>query len=364
MPAGCAIPGYTFECVPSTNQGCDTASDEACDYDYTTDSFVCYPAQDPWLNDATLGQACDLDYGPTCKPTLFCSTDDASSTSGVCVKYCCSDSDCSGTKKCLGFDTGNGTLGGCYASGTGGTGGSGGAGGAGGSGGSGGSAGTGGAGGTGGSSGTGGTAGAGGAIDDAGVDASGGSTGQGGASGSDGGMPPLYFSEYIEGSSTNKAIEIYNPGPAAYDLSNCVIRLHHNGTTVPDDGGSASYVVSFAAGTMLAAGDVRVVCHTTAAAEILAVCDDPTTKLDFNGDDAVELECEGITLDVFGQIGFDPGSEWGVDGGTGTTADQTLVRKCSVTQGDPNGTDSFDPDTEWDPYPVDTFTYLGSRNCP
>jgi hypothetical protein len=44
---------------------------------------------------------------------------------------------------------------------------------------------------------------------------------------------------------------------------------------------------------------------------------------------------------VIGQIGFDPGSEWG--SGLTSTADNTLRRKPSIEAGDPNGTDAFDP---------------------
>ena len=33
----------------------------------------------------------------------------------------------------------------------------------------------------------------------------------------------LFFSEYVEGSSFNKAIEVYNPGPGAVDLSSYTV---------------------------------------------------------------------------------------------------------------------------------------------
>ena len=44
-------------------------------------------------------------------------------------------------------------------------------------------------------------------------------------------------------------------------------------------------------------------------------------------------------LDVIGQVGFDPVTEWG--SGLGSTADNTLRRKATVTQGDTNPSDSF-----------------------
>lgn len=45
--------------------------------------------------------------------------------------------------------------------------------------------------------------------------------------------PEPFFSEYIEGSSNNKAIEIYNPGNVVIDLSNYELRLFANGAITP-----------------------------------------------------------------------------------------------------------------------------------
>ena len=39
----------------------------------------------------------------------------------------------------------------------------------------------------------------------------------------------LFFSEYIEGSSSNKAVEIYNPTGATVDLSIYAVKLAANG---------------------------------------------------------------------------------------------------------------------------------------
>jgi hypothetical protein len=165
--------------------------------------------------------------------------------------------------------------------------------------------------------------------------------------------PTLFFSEYIEGSSNNKAVEIYNPTGVDVDLSNCAVRLYFGvptpGTTIPLSG-------------TLAAKDVYVVCDNDSTASILSVCDLPSPASFFNGDDAVELICNGATLDVIGQIGSDPGTEWGT--GLTSTADNTLVRSCMVVAGDTNGADAFVPATEWTGYAVDTFTYLGSHTCP
>ena len=167
----------------------------------------------------------------------------------------------------------------------------------------------------------------------------------------------LLFSEYLEGSGTsNKAVEIKNKYATSFDLAanSCSVNLYQNGSA------TVSQTVSLA-GT-IAAGDVFVLCRSDAGAAILAVCDQQhNATMNFNGDDAVELICNGTTLDVIGQIGFDPGTQWG-SGGT-TTLDHTLQRKCSVTTGDTNGADAFDPATEWGGFAIDTITDLGLPGC-
>ena len=48
---------------------------------------------------------------------------------------------------------------------------------------------------------------------------------------------------------------------------------------------------------------------------------------------------------IIGQIGFDPGAQWG--SGLTSTQNNTLVRNPNITNGDANGTDAFDPAMEW-----------------
>ena len=74
----------------------------------------------------------------------------------------------------------------------------------------------------------------------------------------------LFFSEYIEGTSYNKAIEIYNGTGVPVDLSLYKIQLYSNGGTTPSE--------RTLSGT-LAHGDVYVIAHGSANAAILAVAD-------------------------------------------------------------------------------------------
>ncbi len=62
-------------------------------------------------------------------------------------------------------------------------------------------------------------------------------------------------------------------------------------------------------------------------------------------------------VDVFGQIGFDPGTEGGA--GLQSTMDNTLRRKPAVCDGDIDGSNVFDPTIEWDGFAVDTFAGVG-----
>ena len=93
----------------------------------------------------------------------------------------------------------------------------------------------------------------------------------------------LFFSEYIEGSSNNKALEIYNATGAAVDLAagGYNVQMYFNG------GISAGLTISLT-GTV-ASGDVFVLAHSSANATILAQADQTNGAGWFNGDDAVML---------------------------------------------------------------------------
>ncbi|MCB1055776.1 MAG: lamin tail domain-containing protein [Acidobacteria bacterium] len=163
----------------------------------------------------------------------------------------------------------------------------------------------------------------------------------------------LFFSEYVEGSSLNKAVEIYNGTAATVDLAagNYSVFFSFNGgtatTTIPLTG-------------TVAAGDVYVLADDGADPAILAAADQVDTTSFFNGDDAVLLLKNGAIIDAIGQEGFDPGSQWGT--GDTSTQDNTIRRKPEVCAGDTDASNPFDPTVEWDGFANNTFDGLGSHS--
>jgi uncharacterized protein len=164
----------------------------------------------------------------------------------------------------------------------------------------------------------------------------------------------LFFSEYIEGSSNNKALEIYNGTGSAINLGTAGynVQMFFNGST------TAGLTIGLT-GTV-ANEDVFVLAQSSAAAAILAQAHQTNGAGWFNGDDAVVLRKGTAIVDVIGQIGTDPGTEWGT--GDTSTADNTLRRKATVGAGDTNGSDAFDPSIGWDGFATDTFDGLGSHS--
>ena len=161
----------------------------------------------------------------------------------------------------------------------------------------------------------------------------------------------LFFSEYGEGSSNHKYIEIYNPTSNAISL---------NGYTVYLSGNGGSYTNTFTSNASIASGDVYIVCTNQADPSIQSTADTILSYpsiVHFNGDDALILFDGTDTIDVLGTPGIDPGSSWTV--GTGSTQNHTLVRKSTVTEG---STDWTVGSTEWDVYAQNTWTYIGSHS--
>ncbi|MUK89431.1 endonuclease [Ornithinibacillus sp. L9] len=149
----------------------------------------------------------------------------------------------------------------------------------------------------------------------------------------------LFISEYIEGSSFNKAIEIFNGTGETVDLSDYQVELYSNGAESPSQ--------TLTLDGVLEHGDVFVMAHSSADPAILEVADLTNGSIiNFNGDDAFTLVKNDNLIDVIGVIGER----------TNFAADVTLVRNASIAA--PSTTYN---ETEWTDYPSNTFAYLGSH---
>lgn len=164
------------------------------------------------------------------------------------------------------------------------------------------------------------------------------------------GPAALIFSEYVEGTGSLKALEIY--AVAASSLEGCELQTYSNGKSEPS---------RLALHGVLGQGEAYVLCTLALAAAQPNACDRSInlTVPFFNGDDALALSCDGKILDVIGEIGVDPGDSWGA----GATLDHTLRRRCEVTVGRSTGNAPFEIDAEWLTLGADTFSDLGVRNC-
>lgn len=195
----------------------------------------------------------------------------------------------------------------------------------------------------------------------------------------------VFISEFVDGWSNNRALEIYNPTDNPIDLSAYSIKRYSNGST----SASADYTLTLS-GTVQPK-DVYVYVKDSTAGDY--VWDSLYVKADaylgpdyninrtffWNGNDAVVLFKGSTPIDAIGTPGEDPevlnnasGSSdpkfgWPIGASIAWTKDHTLVRKSTVTSGSlatlPPTSTSFVPATEWDSLPANTFDNLGTHAC-
>lgn len=199
----------------------------------------------------------------------------------------------------------------------------------------------------------------------------------------------LFFSEYVEGSHNNKALELYNPSSDSIALNMYRVVRFSNGSidqktqetiNLPDSkiGPNGTFVIVLDIRQPGTGADTPVFAGLQAKADafLCPSCNpstSPSRALCFNGDDAIGLQKNvsgtWTTIDIFGKIGERPTNSW-TDAfphnnniGAYWTRDQTLVRKNTVKQGVTKNPDFFDPTAEWDSLPRNTFDSLGGHRC-
>lgn len=158
------------------------------------------------------------------------------------------------------------------------------------------------------------------------------------------GNADLFISEYVEGSSNNKYIEIYNPTNETIDLSSYSLDLNTNGgeSWSKDGGGFSSY--SELSGTI---GAKSTIVYKHAEAAIFEGEATTCGAANFNGNDPVGLFKNGTLIDIVGKF---------ANGSADFAKDVTLRRKSNVTS--PSST--YDA-SQWETLSKDDVSGLGSH---
>jgi hypothetical protein len=207
----------------------------------------------------------------------------------------------------------------------------------------------------------------------------------------------LFISEYVEGWSNNKALEIYNPTNNPINLSGYFVSRYSNGATTATVANSIQLSGTVPAKGVYVAvlqkldpngtGQEAPVWDSLQARADGFYCPDYNASNAFywNGNDAVlfakgtlpatattVINAANVTgfaiIDVFGKIGENPANETGTASGndgawssqfpysTGLgvliTKDHSMIRKASVLKGQVSNPSFFDPLLEWDSIPA------------
>lgn len=158
------------------------------------------------------------------------------------------------------------------------------------------------------------------------------------------GNADLFISEYVEGSSYNKYIEIYNPTNETIDLSAYAIDLNTDGGASWSKDGTGHSNYSELSGTIAAKSTIV---YKNSNAEIYSGQATVCSAINFNGNDPVGLFKNGVLIDIIGTF----------NGGSADFAkDVTLRRKSNVTA--PSST--YDA-SQWETLSKDDVSGLGSH---
>lgn len=204
----------------------------------------------------------------------------------------------------------------------------------------------------------------------------------------------LFISEYVEGWSNNKALEIYNPTANPINLSGYFVARYSNGSTTATVANSVQlsgtiqpydvYVAVLEKLDPNGTGQEAPVWDSLQGRADGFYCPVYNTSNAFywNGNDAVMLAKGTLTsngtdnvttasgfaiVDIFGKIGENPANESGIssnnDGawssgfpystgiGVQLTKDHSLLRKLNIKKGVKTQVSFFDPLLEWDSIP-------------
>jgi len=196
------------------------------------------------------------------------------------------------------------------------------------------------------------------------------------------GCDNLIISEYLEGWSNNKALEVYNASPNPIDMNGYGLVRFANGSQTPSNSVALegtlmpyeTYVVVLDKRDSTGTGFEAPVwdeLQMQADSFVNPLYNDGMETMYFNGNDAIGLINADATViyDFFGKLADLANPDgWGpYTDSQGETvymsANHTLVRKASVTTGIMTNPGTFDLQAEWDTLPANTFDNLGFHLC-
>ncbi|OIP84701.1 MAG: hypothetical protein AUK44_01750 [Porphyromonadaceae bacterium CG2_30_38_12] len=152
----------------------------------------------------------------------------------------------------------------------------------------------------------------------------------------------VLISAYVEGSSWNKAVELYNGTGKTIDLSKYALRKQSNG-----DGAFGTLLPL--SGLLLDKHTFTVVHKSANAAVLLAKANLLTdTLLQINGNDAIALTRGGLIIDMVGEANAGADKVWGLD--------VSLQRKSTIT----HPFSVFNPN-DWNSLPGDSVAFIGNH---
>jgi len=169
----------------------------------------------------------------------------------------------------------------------------------------------------------------------------------------------IIFSEYGEGSSFNKWIEIYNPTSQDVLLDDYRYNFCWNGC----DNLSWEFSIAFDTGHIILSGETYLLTHYDASSNLLNAADQ-TTNLMSNGNDVAALFHipTNTIVDIIGVFdSTDVGDGWDVDGVINATEDHTMIRKPSVcvgNMGDWSISDGSSIASEWSVGIIEDYTNI------
>ena len=118
----------------------------------------------------------------------------------------------------------------------------------------------------------------------------------------------LMFSQYIDGSTNKKGLEIYNPDANTVNLADYEIQQFSNGDV------TQTFAVNLQGSLK---SKEKFVIGRQELKDVLGAKVKQVAGLSFNGDDAIVLLYKGTPIDRFGRVGEQPNNGWGSAGSKG-----------------------------------------------